>query len=186
MKNKKQILMTICLMLVVCIASVGGTIAWLTDKTETITNTFTESDIDIELNETIPTNKTAKMVPGEVIGKDPKVTIKANSEACWVFVKVEEINNVDGFLTYAIAEGWTALPGVDGVYYREQAATTADVTYSVLAGDKVTVKTDVTKAMMDGLTTANYPKLQFTAYAIQKASFGTAAAAWAEITTPTV
>ena len=38
--------------------SLGGTIAWLMDKTETVTNTFTVGDINIDLTETtIQANK---------------------------------------------------------------------------------------------------------------------------------
>ena len=70
--------------------AIGGTVAWLTAKTDPVVNTFTYGDINIELTETKPENKQAKIIPGVNIEKDPKVTVKANSEACWLFVKVEE------------------------------------------------------------------------------------------------
>ena len=95
---------------------VGGTLAWLTDQTDEVKNTFTVGDINIGLTET---TADYKMVPGNTIAKDPTVTVKANSEACWLFVQVTESTDLKDFITYAIAEGWTALPGVDGVYYRE-------------------------------------------------------------------
>lgn len=163
--------------------SIGGTLAWLTDHTDPVVNTFTVGNVDIELNED---KVDFKMTPGVKIDKDPKVTVKKGSEACWVFVKVEESANLNRFITYKIAGGWTELTGKDGVYYREQDAiadTGTDVVYSVLAEDKVDVKDTVTEDMMDSLDKdpAQKPTLTFTAYAIQKAGFADAAAAWEEV-----
>lgn len=160
----KTVVLALVLMLVVG-ATIGGTLAWLTDTSEQVVNTFTDSDIDIELSE--ETGNTYKMVPGYDISKDPKVTVKTGSEKCYLFVKLEKANNFDSFLTYEIADGWTPLDGVNGVYYRVVDATTTDTSFSVLKGDKVTVLGSVTKAMMDGLSEANYPKLTVTAYASQ-------------------
>ncbi len=172
---KKKILAVVIAAVLVLGCCIGGTIAWLIDKTENVVNTFTPSDINIELTES--NNLDLKMVPGKELVKDPKVTVKANSEKCWVFVKVEKGNNPDYFLTYAIAEGWTELE--TGVYYREVSSSTSDQVFSVLEDDKVTVKSEVTKA---DLTAQNFekPTLTFKAYAIQKEGFETAAAAWAE------
>lgn len=176
---KKKIALSIAAIALVICCAVGGTLAWLTDKTGPVTNTFTVGNIDITLAET--TGNSYKMVPGNTITKDPKVTVEGGSEACWLFVKVEK-SNFDNFMTYTIDSGWTALTGVDGVYYREVAASTTDQAFAVLTGNQVTVKDTVTKADMDGLTSsgATLPTLTFTAYAVQKAGFTTADAAWAE------
>lgn len=165
----RRALLALSLVLVTMLVTVGGTIAWLTDNTEPVVNTFTKSNIDIELAET--TGNNYKMVPGATIAKDPKVTVKSGSEASYVFVKIEKSTNkdFDDYMTFEMAADWIALDGVDGVYYRLQAATTADVAYSVLKNDQVQVKTDVTKAMMDELNENNYPELTITAYAIQSA-----------------
>ena len=171
---KKKVLSIVAVVLVLCCA-IGGTLAWLTDKTASVKNTFTVGDINIELTETT-TNY--KMVPGNTISKDPKVTVKANSEACWLFVKVEKSSNFDSFMTYDMADGWTALPGVTGVYYREVAATTAATDFSVLKGDSVSVKDTVTKADLNALTQNTFPTLTFTAYAVQKDNVADAATAW--------
>ena len=174
---KRAVALIAMLVLALCIG-IGGTYAWLTDNTPSITNTFTVGNIDIELAET-KTN--FKMVPGTEIEKDPKVTVKANSEACWLFVRVEESANLSNYIDYTIASGWTALTGVDGVYYREVAASNSDQTFSVLTGDKVTVKNSVTKSDMDALTDATLPTLTFTAYAVQKSGFeSNVAGAWAK------
>ena len=176
--KKKMIALTAALVLVLS-AAVVGTVAWLTDKTQAKVNTFTVGNIDIDLTET---ERTYKMIPGEEIDKDPKVSVEAGSEACWLFVKVEEANDLDKFIDYRIADGWTELPGVAGVYYRTVAADATERVFSVLANDKVTVKDTVTKADMDEISGENAakPQLTFTAYAVQQAGFADAAAAWTE------
>ncbi len=174
--KKKTLALVLALTLLVA-GVVGGTLAWLTDQTAEVKNTFTVGDINIGLTET---TADYKMVPGNTIAKDPTVTVKANSEACWLFVQVTKSENLDTFIIYDIAEDWTALSGVDGVYYREVPASAADQTFSVLAGDAVTVKSDVTKTMLETAKT-DAPTLTFKAYAIQKDHFTTADAAWAEV-----
>lgn len=172
--KKKTLALVLALTLLVA-GVVGGTLAWLTDQTAEVKNTFTVGDINIDLTET---TTDYKMVPGNTISKDPTVTVKANSEACWLFVEVKESANLNNFITYAIAEGWTELEA--GVYYREVPASAADQTFSVLAGDAVTVKSDVTRTMLETAKT-DAPTLTFKAYAIQKDHFATADAAWAEV-----
>ena len=175
---KKKLTTVLAIVLVVAL-SVAGTYAYLTDKTDAVENTFTVGNVDIKLAET--TGDSYKMVPGTTIKKDPMVTVEADSEACWLFVKVEKSANFDSFLTCNMAEGWTALPNVDGVFYRTVEASGTDQVFPVLANDTVSVKSDVTKAMMDGLTDATRPTLTFTAYACQTAGIDTAAKAWAEV-----
>lgn len=184
--KKKAFALFLALALVVG-GVVGGTVAWLTAKTDSVVNTFTVGDINIELTETTPENQQAKMVPGNTIKKNPTVTVKKDSEACWLFVKVEESENLSQFIEYSVItgeNGWTALDGVAGVYYREVPATTADVSFAVLTGDTVKVKDAVTKTMMEGLKAegATQPTLTFTAYAVQKDNVADAAAAWAKVT----
>ena len=125
------------------------------------------------------------MIPGWNIEKDPKVTVKADSEACYLFVKLEKSTNFDTFMTYEMADGWEALPEAPGVYYREVAAATADTTFEVLKGNQVTVQGTVTKAQMNDLTADTYPTLTVTAYASQlyknNTQEFTAAEAWANV-----
>lgn len=172
--KKKTLALVLALTLLVA-GVVGGTLAWLTDRTAEVKNTFTVGDINIDLTET---TTDYKMVPGNTIAKDPTVTVKANSEACWLFVKVTESTDLKDFITYTIANGWTKLQ--DGVYYREVPASAADQTFSVLADDAVTVKSDVTRTMLETAKT-DAPTLTFQAYAIQRDHFATADAAWAEV-----
>lgn len=165
--------------------AIGGTVAWLTDKTTAVTNTFTYGDINITLAETTGTDY--KIIPGKDINKDPKVTVKANSEACWLFVKVEEKGTfVANKVTYSIADGWTKGDGTnipENVYYREVDAVTADTDFAVLEGNKVTVSDTLTKEDIKNITTN--PTLTFTAYAVQKDGIADAATAWAKVLTTT-
>lgn len=159
--------------------AIGGTVAWLTAKTDAVVNTFTYGNINITLAETTGTNY--KIIPGVNIAKDPKVTVKANSEDCWLFVKVEKAGTfVDGKVTYSIADGWTALTGQTDVYYREVSAATTDTEYYLLEGNKVTVSDTLTKEDIQNITN---PTLTFTAYAVQKDGIADAATAWAKVPT---
>lgn len=172
----RRALLTLSLVLVMMMVAVGGTIAWLVDTSTTVTNVFTTSEVDVELAEN--TGNTYKMVPGDTIEKDPFVTVKATSEAAWVFVKIEKVNAFDDYMTYEMAGGWTALQGVEGVYYRSVADTDADQIFPVIKDNEVTVLDTVTPAMMNTAKTSQ-PTLKITAYAIQSANIDDAAAAWA-------
>lgn len=162
MKKKTLALLAALVLVVGCI--IGGTLAWLTAKTDAVVNTFSTSDIEITLTET---EAEYKMVPGWTIAKDPKATVLAGSEECFLFVKLEKSANFDDYMTYEIADGWTVLTGVDGVYYREVKTADMGTAYSVLKDDQVAVKSTVTKEMMNGLKEADYPTLTITAYASQ-------------------
>lgn len=184
--RSKALLLALCAVLLVAV-SVLGTMAYLTSETQVITNTFTVGDINIALTETKPESKQAKIIPGVDIEKDPKVIVKANSEACWLFVKVEQTGTfVTDKVTYSVmtgADGWTALTDNPGVYYREVGAVTSDTSFDILENNKVTVSDTLTKADVNAITAENQPKLTFTAYAVQKECIDTAAAAWAKVNT---
>ena len=217
--------------------AIGGTLAWLIADTGPVTNTFTYGNIDLTLDETkvnlngdpvdgdgnpveggedparTNTGNKYKLLPGREYLKDPVVTVAAGSEACWLFVKVEEIGGKltltaeDGttqvdcsfgdFLTYAIADGWTELndgDSTDGVHvYCWHEAVEAipangePAAFHVLKDDKVTVNSGISKAMMDALKDGdpnNAPTLKITAYAVQREGIETAAAAWALVPKP--
>lgn len=173
--SSRAFIALLALVLVIgCVA--GGTVAWLVATTDTVTNTFTYGNINITLAET--TGENYKIIPGKDIPKDPKVTVTAGSEACWLFVKVEESGTfVADKVTYAIDKDWTALEGEKGVYYRKVAAVTADTDFSVLEGNKITVKDTLTKGDIKDIAATN-PTLTFTAYAVQQENIPDAATAW--------
>ena len=100
----RKILVSIAAVALVAAISIGGTLAWLTDKTENVVNTFTVGNVNIKLDETDiknPTgdrtqdgNKYEELMPGYTYTKDPMVTILPNSEACYVRMKVT-VKNID-------------------------------------------------------------------------------------------
>ena len=59
---KKKGLALILALTLLTVGIVAGTLAWLTAKSDTVTNTFTTSDIKVELKETTGTEY--KMIPG--------------------------------------------------------------------------------------------------------------------------
>lgn len=185
--SSRAFIALLALVLVIgCVA--GGTVAWLVAKTDTVTNTFTYGNINIDLTET--TGEDYKIIPGKDISKDPKVTVTAGSEACWLFVKVEETGTfVEGKVTYAVANGWMKGNGTEipsNVYYRAVSAEEAEagVNYYVLAGNDtcpngvITVSADLTK---ENIPAAN-PTLKITAYAVQKENIADAKTAWEKVT----
>lgn len=175
---------------------IGGTVAWLIATPDPVVNTFTYGDINIDLDETDtkldddndPNTNEYEMMPGQSITKDPEITVKSGSEEMWLFVKLEKSSNFDTFMEYDVAEGWTALSGVDGVYYQHitvEDVATADKAIAVIKNNTVTVKETVTKDQLNALdsgSSANYPTLTVTAYAVQYAGNATAADAWAKVT----
>lgn len=180
-RSFRGLVLVLALALIVGVAG-GATFAWLTAKSDTVTNTFTYGDINIKLKES--TGSDYKIIPGVDIKKDPLVTVLAKSEACWLFVKVEEEGTfVADKVTYSIADGWTKGDGTNipaNVYYREVAANDANQEFPVLKDNKITVSDTLTKIdIKDILTTT--PKLSITAYAIQKDGMANAEKAWAAI-----
>ena len=191
--KKSKIVVAIISLLSICSFVIGTSVAWLTSKTEDLVNTFTYGDINIKLDETdtndgdenINTNE-YKMLPGNEITKDPKVTVIANSEDSYLFVKLTKSENFDNFMTFEIAEGWTLLEGTTDVYYREVTKSDKDQEFIVLKDNKVKVKEEVTKAMLNELDNdgkKDYPTLTITAYAVQRdgkiEAIDTPAEAWA-------
>lgn len=192
--SMKTLVLLLAVMLLIG-GTVGGTLAYLATKSDEVKNTFTPSDITIELKETATD---FKMVPGSTITKDPKVTVKSGSEPCYLFVKIDAANGVvakkendtgydltKDFVTYEVATGWTKLDTSDDtvVYYRtvgESTALTADQEFTILKDNQVQVLSSVTKTMMESLEAENAtkPTLSFTAYAVQKANINDAARAW--------
>ena len=192
MKNKTnrtvsiKIAALIAAIVLVIGCTAGGTVAWLVSKPDPITNVFTVGNINAELTETAKTETTEfKIVPGVDIAKDPVATVTANSEDCYLFVKLTEENwptfteagSNTRKVKYEIENGWIKLK--DGVYYREVTKNdTEDQAFHVLQGDKVTVSNTLTKENANDIQNAGDPKLTVAVYAVQKEGMGSANKAW--------
>lgn len=197
--GKKALLLALCAVLLV-VATVMGTMAYLTasDKVE---NTFSIGSVALTLDETkVDTDGTAvvpaarvkantyKLMPGHSYTKDPTVHVTADSEDSWIFVKVENgiaayeaatSTEEDGYKTIAdqiTANGWTALEGAAGVYYKEYEKNTEAVNLAVFGNFKIADNAN-TVADWSDINTED-TKVTVTAYAVQKDGFTTAAAAW--------
>ena len=173
---------------------IGGTLAWLTDETDSVTNTFTVGNVAIALTETPNTDSDnngvndcwkAQMIPGTRYSKDPKVSVTSDTNAdCYLFVKFEEKDNPSDYLTYestlTSANGWTQGDGTNipsDVWYRTVAKDADLKEWNLLKENCVTVKTSVTE---DTMTEASKAKLIYTAYAVQKDNL-TVEQAWDEL-----
>lgn len=200
MKMKKVLAMLLAVLMIVT-ATVAGTVAWLQDTTTEVKNTFTEGKVDITLDEgkvdetgkfedggtTRVTTNDYKMIPGNEYDKDPTVTVENDSEDCYLFVMFEEgsaKDYIDYVSTLNTDNGWTQGDGTNipkKVWYRTVYKSDANKTWKLLQGDKITI--DSTAVTKDTMNAAIASELKWTAYAIQLANTGTAAEAWAKIST---
>lgn len=181
----KALLMSLCAVLLVA-ASVLGTMAYLTDSKD-VKNTFTVGNVTITMDETDVDGSTPnkerdqansyKLLPGHTYTKDPIIHVDANSEDCYLFVKVDnQITAIeaDGNTTVAAqmaAKGWKAVEGKDGIYV--YVGTTA-APVAVKANDNVTVFEQLVIAgTVNGDTLKAYENktITVTAYAVQKDGF---------------
>lgn len=106
---KKSVIIILTLSVVLLLVA-GGTIAWFTAQ-DSVTNTFTIGNIAISLAEPEWSEDINKIYPGAEIPKDPTVTVKANSEDCYVYVMID--NKLNATLPNAVAleigPDWTLL-----------------------------------------------------------------------------
>lgn len=181
----KALLMSLCAVLLVA-ASVLGTMAYLTDSKD-VKNTFTVGNVTITMDETDVDDSTPnkerdqtnsyKLMPGHTYTKDPIIHVDANSEDCYLFVKVDnqiaaiEANGNTTVAAQMAAKGWKAVEGKDGIYV--YVGTTA-APVAVKANDNVTVFEQLVIAGTvngDTLKTYENKTITVTAYAVQKDGF---------------
>lgn len=180
---KKKFLITlsvvVCAILLV-VGSIAGTVAYLT-STKTVTNTFTVGDVAITMTETDVDGSTSgqagtgrdianeyKLIPGKTYTKDPVIYVDADSESCYLFVKItngmaaiETTVEADTVIGQMKAKGWVAFNAAAGIYYK---TTAVNAGAEVSVFDTVTVSDTVDNAT---LTTYDGSELIVVAYAIQ-------------------
>ena len=190
MKTKrKALLLSLCAVLLV-VASVMGTMAYLTSR-DTVTNTFTVGKVNLTLDEA-PVDANGKattgarvkensynLLPGQEYDKDPTVHVTANSEDSWIFVKVENgisaLEDASNTITSQItANDWTALNETEypGVYYKTYTKSATPTNLVVFENFKVARDANTKDAWTNGGT------ITVTAYAVQKTGL-TVEEAWA-------
>lgn len=185
--KRKPILFVTAMILLVCVA-VGGTVAWLTATTGSVKNTFTVGNIKLSLSETGVTNgaKDYSVVPGSTYGKDAKVTVEKNSEKCYLFVHVKAENNsmtvgqnTEDIVKWTPADGWTAVTGHAGYYYRVvDKSTSAAQDFYVFKDNKVTINDNL---VAPTASSAPVPALTITAAAVQFENVANVTAAWEKL-----
>lgn len=185
MKRKKKVFVTVLCAAALVVASVLGTMAYLTSQ-DKVENTFTVGKVAITLDEAKVTDagdpiegadrvktNTYKLIPGHEYTKDPTVHVTAGSEDSWLFVKVvDEIAGIEADTTVAAqmaANGWTAVEGENNVYAYKATVTSGQ---DIKVFENFTIKGDAAVADYAG------KKITIEAYAIQADGFGTAADAW--------
>ena len=80
--NKKFRLAIAILTILAVMFGVGVTVAYLVASSKPVINVFTIGDIQLSLTETTGTDY--QLVPGTTVKKDPKLTVKAGSDACFL------------------------------------------------------------------------------------------------------
>lgn len=194
--NRKALLLVLCAVTLVA-GSVFGTFAYLTD-TEAVTNTFTVGSVYIELDESDVDDSTPgkdrdyankyHLIPGHTYIKDPTIYVDADSEDCYLFVKV--VNEISAIETTEKAKkiagqmenlNWVAVPGETNVYVLAKGEGDAKFKYTVSKGATVEVFKEFTidgSVTNDRLAPYKGKSVVVTAYAVQADGFDTSLAAW--------
>ncbi len=174
---KKSYISLIVAAAVLLTATIGFTLAYLISSSNKVENTFTVGNISISLNET--TGSEYKMAPGVTILKDPTITVEANSDACWLFVKTQTSSNFGSFCEFEIGQGWQTLQQNEGVYYQRVEKSAVNQKFKVLKNDRIYVKDTLTEEDFNALL--KNPTLKVTAYAIQCEGMLSALDAWQQL-----
>ena len=173
MKTKivKPLVMVLCAILLV-VGTVAGTVAYLQDQ-ESAKNTFTVGTVAITLTEANPPAEGKyHLVPGRTYANETKITVEAGSENCYVFFKLK--NDLGADATFAMDENWTALEGVNNVYYYKVGDNAI-----VSAGTECVVFESFTLSTLADLTgVTSETAIEVNGYAVQAETFANAKAAW--------
>ena len=205
---KKAMLMTLCAIILV-VATVFGTMAYLT-ASDKVVNTFTVGNVAIKLDEApVDANGKAtdddrvkansyKLLPGLTYDKDPMVTVLANSEESYVKMTVtfNKANELDEIFAPTGAELTSIFGGYDASNWIAKGNTkdAANNTRTYEFWYKETVSAGAVDVALDALfdtitvpDTINNDQLKtiegltitVNAYAIQAEGFADADEAWA-------
>lgn len=109
----KKKLTAICLCVaLVAIAVVGASLAYFTDTTEDVQNTFTMGGVKIDLTEPEWNPQDShKLMPGVTFAKDPTITVEEDSEDSYVFLEMS-LNKYSSLL-WVMAADASADPDID-------------------------------------------------------------------------
>lgn len=195
MKNKK-LLTTLGAVALLGAIGVGSTLAYLSDTTGTVTNTFTVGNVsfddDNELGSglreskveringvyvdkdgagwTVIENDYTNLVAGEVVYKDPTVIMAKDSEDAWVFVQITNTRD-KAFADIAWnEEDWVKVEKLSTDDDDDDDVVVYAKKETIAAREASTIFTSVT--MADSITgDTEIPQIEVKAFAIQAAGF---------------
>lgn len=189
MKTRNKALLTMVCAVLLVVASVLGTMAYLTSIAE-VENTFTVGSVTISMDETDVDNSTDgkdrdtennyHLLPGHEYTKDPIIHVASTSEECYLFVTVSneiaaiEATGDTSVASQMAAKGWKAVEGQTNLYVYIGTAEGASAPLAVKANENITVfEKIVISGSVDNTTLANYKNKTITvnAYAVQKDGF---------------
>ena len=188
MTTTKKLAIAVVALAIALVCVIGGTLAFPVATYNTVTNTFTYGEITLKLWEENKTNEDGMnftdVVPGDVLAKDPVVTVVGGSEACYVYVLID--NQLGDAATYNINANWTAIgeSGTKKLYRYTGVVDATGETKDLAVFTQLTFRSDLVKSDVDSLADKN---VVISAYAHQfdntdQATADTAAIAWAGVT----
>ena len=145
-KNKKAFVTALVFVLVIALAAaagvvsakfmgekdVKGSVGLKADLAESITvyehvaNRQTDGSYELDSSAITEEGQTYMLMPGVDIYKDPTVRVTGYTGVpAYLFVKITEDLNSSGYATCNFTNGWYALTGINGVWYKE--LTSADI-----------------------------------------------------------
>lgn len=187
MKNAKKILALLMCAVLLVGASIAGTVAYLTSY-DGVTNTFTVGKVEITLDEApVDVNgqaitgdrvkeNTYHLLPGLSYDKDPIIHVAADSEDCYLFVRIDNgLINDDGesiedpantVAMQMAANGWIKAGDYEDTYVYVGTEEGASTPLAVEAGANIPVFATIKIAKTIGNDTlAAYADEEITVYA---------------------
>lgn len=150
--NKKKLLTMILALVLIGVVGVGATLAYFTDN-DSATNIVTMGHVNIELKEdawTYGEDGITGVTPGQVIEKDPTITLVGDSLDAYVRIKLvvtgfEGVENADVYKedvleNLVLGEGWKKV----GDYYYYGSELTKDNASTTALFEKVTIPVEWT------------------------------------------
>lgn len=196
MKNlKKALIAGTCSVLLVA-GSVAGTMAYLTDTDNHVTNTFTVGKVVITLDEAPVGDDGIKdegarvtannyhLFPGHTYDKDPIVHVDAASEESYLFIKLTNeiagiVDETDNIESQIAKNGWKELvvdgTKVNNVYYYQTTVSGKNSDRDIEVFENFKISSTVNNTTLENY---NNKTIKVDAYAIQADGFIDAAAAW--------
>lgn len=140
MNRKKLTVLTILVALLLAV-SVGGTLAYLTDKTAPVENVFSPVDLDTEIRETV-TNNVKSVIAVENVKADDHIPayVRVGVSGNWVDAEGKIVEPWVGQNNLKLNEDYW-FKGSDGYYYYKNVLAVGAVTENLI-GEAITLSKD--------------------------------------------